>query len=74
MLSWGTNSLTGILAKQNDVAYQGVAIGTFARNLVKEVINKDDFYTNIDLINQGYLIAKKLVVENNGEINEDNIY
>ena len=74
MLSGGTNSLTGILADQNDVNYQGVAIGTFARNLVKDVINKDDFYSNLSLIKQGYLIAKKLVVENIGEINEDNIY
>jgi len=70
LLSGGTNSLTAVLADQTGVRFQGASLGTFARKLVKEIINKDDFYDNIELIKAGYLIAKKLVVENVGEINE----
>ena len=46
------------------------SIGTFARKIVKGVIDNDDFYNNKDLIKEGYLIAKDLVEKNIGEINE----
>jgi len=70
LLSGGTNSLTAVLADQCGVKFQGVSLGTFARKLVKDIINNDNFYENMELIKQGYLIAKKLVVENVGEVNE----
>jgi Fe-S-cluster-containing hydrogenase component 2 len=70
LLSGGTNSLTAVLADQCGVRFQGASLGTFARKLVKDVINNDSFYENHELIKQGYLIAKKLVVENIGEVNE----
>lgn len=70
LLSGGTNSLTAVLADQCGVRFQGASLGTFARKLVKDVINNDNFYENHELIKQGYLIAKKLVVENIGEVNE----
>lgn len=70
LLSGGTNSLTAVLADQCGVRFQGASLGTFARKLVKDVIKNDNFYDNIELIKQGYLIAKKLVVENVGEVNE----
>lgn len=70
LLSGGTNSLTAVLADQCGVRFQGASLGTFARKLVKDVIKNDSFYTNHELIKQGYLIAKKLVVENVGEVNE----
>lgn len=70
LLSGGTNSLTAVLADQCGVKFQGVSLGTFARKLVKDVINHENFYENEELIKQGYLIAKKLVVENIGEVNE----
>lgn len=70
LLSGGTNSLTAVLADQCGVRFQGASLGTFARKLVKDVINNPNFYSNEELIKQGYLIAKKLVVENIGEVNE----
>lgn len=70
LLSGGTNSLTAVLADQCGVKFQGASLGTFARKLVKDVINNESFYDNLELIKQGSLIAKKLVVENVGEVSE----
>jgi len=70
LLSGGTNSLTSTLADQCGVRFQGASLGTFARKIVKDVTNNDDFYNDYELINRGYLIAKELVVANIGEINE----
>ncbi len=70
LLSGGTNSLTAVLADQAGVKFQGASLGTFARKIVKEVIDNENFYNDIDGIKEGYLIAKKLVVANVGEINE----
>jgi hypothetical protein len=69
LLSGGTNSLTAELAKQTGVKFQGASLGTFARQIVKEIVEDKNFY-NKDLISKGYLIAKELVVANVGEINE----
>lgn len=70
LLSGGTNSLTTILADQCGVRFQGVSLGTYARKLVRHVVKSDDFYDNPELIYSGYLIAKKLVDANIGEVNE----
>jgi 4-hydroxy 2-oxovalerate aldolase len=70
LLSGGTNSLTAKLARQVGVRFQGASIGTFARQIVKEIVDDDDFYKNNELIKKGYLIAKDLVIANVGEINE----
>lgn len=70
LLSGGTNSLTTVLADQAGVRFQGSSLGTFARKIVKDVISNDDFYDNLEVIKSGYLIAKKLVLENIGEIHE----
>jgi len=70
LLSGGTNSLTAVLAKQAGVKFQGASLGTFARKIVKEIVQSKDFYNDIDNIKQGYLIARELVVANIGEINE----
>lgn len=67
LISGGTNSLTTALARQNNVKFQGVSIGTYARKIVKDIINQPDFYTNREIIRQGYLRAKKLVDANIGE-------
>ena len=69
LLSGGTNSLTTKLANQAGVRFQGSSIGTFARQIVKEIVDSDDFYNNI-MIEKGYLIARDLVVTSVGEINE----
>jgi ferredoxin len=70
LLSGGTNSLTAVLADQVGVKFQGASLGTFARKIVKEVIDNENFYNDINGIKEGYLIAKELVVANVGEINE----
>lgn len=70
LLSGGTNSLTGALARQAGVKFQGVSLGTFGRNLVKEALSCPGFYSNKEIVRKAYLAAKKLVVENVGEINE----
>lgn len=69
LLSGGTNSLTTVLAEQCGVKFQGASLGTFARKIVKDVVNNEGFYDNPALLKKGYLIARKLVVENIGEIN-----
>ena len=76
LMSGGTNSLTAKLAKQSNVDFQGVSIGTFARNLIykniKEKYGYEDkgFYTDMKNIKEAYHIAKTLVEANVGEINE----
>ena len=70
LLSGGTNSLTTVLADQCGVRFQGSSLGTFARKIVKEIVNNDEFYNNPELIKEGYLIAKKLVLANVGEVHE----
>jgi len=69
LLSGGTNSLTTKLANQSGVRFQGSSIGTFARQIVKDIIDSDNFY-DTKMIKKGYLIAKELVVTSVGEINE----
>ena len=43
-MSGGTNSLTSKLAKQSNVNFQGVSIGTFARNLIYKNIKENYDY------------------------------
>ncbi len=70
VLSGGTNSLSADLAIQADVRFQGVAVGTFARNLIykhiKDVYDYNDarFYKDLDNIREAYLIGKRLVDSN----------
>ena len=70
VLSGGTNTLTADLAVQGDVRFQGVAVGTFARNLIYDNIKSkysyedDSFYKDYDNIKEAYLIGKNLVDSN----------
>jgi len=68
LLSGGTNSLTAKLARKANVRFQGASLGTFARQIVKDIVDDNDFYTNKELIRKGYMIANELVVSNVGEI------
>ena len=70
LLSGGTNSLTKDLADKCNVRFQGVSLGTFARKIVKDIIENEAFYDDIEVIRKGYLIARELVVKNIGQINE----
>jgi len=76
LMSGGTNSLTSTLANQAGVRFQGISIGTYARNIIYRNINEkyryDDnqFYSDFSNINKAVLLAKKLVESNIGEISE----
>jgi hypothetical protein len=61
VLSGGTNSKTGLLAKQCGIAAHGVAIGSFARKIVKEFISNNNFYNSKSLIKKAVSVADKLI-------------
>lgn len=63
MVSGGTNSKTSNLAKLCEVGIDGVAIGSFARKIVKEYTQRDDFFENEEIFNKALLIVKNLVYE-----------
>lgn len=61
LASGGTNSKTRELAKMCGVDLNGVAVGSFARKIVKEFIDKDDLLQNTEEFNEAVNIAKLLV-------------
>ena len=61
ILSGGTNSKSTELAKTCDISVNGVAIGSYARKIVKEYIEKEDFLKNEKTFSKALLIAKNLV-------------
>ena len=67
LLSGGTNSLTTRLADMCGVLYNGVSIGTFARNLIKDIISEGGFLKDNDKIQNAITLADKLVTANIGE-------
>ena len=46
LISGGTNSKTAELANLCGINYNGIAIGSYARKIVKQYISRDDFYKN----------------------------
>lgn len=61
MLSGGTNSKTSELANMCGINYHGIAIGTFARKIVRKYIEREDFLTNKNVFNEAVEIASCLV-------------
>lgn len=61
MLSGGTNSKTADLAKMCGINYHGIAVGTYARKIVKKYIQREDFLTNERIFNEALRVAKNLV-------------
>ena len=64
LLSGGTNSKTGLLARQCGVNAHGVAIGSFARKLVKQYVTMEDFDSNTDVLREAVSVAEQLVRSN----------
>jgi len=64
LLSGGTNSKTGELAALCDVRVHGVAIGTFARNLVRDETSLPDFESNAGALARAVVKARRLVGAN----------
>ena len=61
MLSGGTNSKTAELARLCGINYWGIAIGSWARKIVKPYVTADDFWENDDAQKKAIKLAKELV-------------
>ncbi len=61
LLSGGTNSKSTELATLCGINAGGVAIGSFARKIVREYIDREDFLENEEIFNKALEIAKNLV-------------
>jgi len=70
VLSGGTNKLSKELANMCNVRVNGVAVGTYARDIVEKYVQNKNFYNNIDIIKKAYKDASKLVYANIGSIHE----
>lgn len=64
ILSGGTNALSKELSNQMEVRCNGVAIGTYARDIINDFVSQENFYTDINIIKKAYQIANKLVKDN----------
>ena len=60
-ISGGTNNKTTRMAKLFEIHAHGVAVGSFARKIIRKYIERDDFLVNKKVFNQAYKIAKQLV-------------
>lgn len=60
LISGGTNGKTVQLANMCDLRYDGVAIGSYARKIVKPYINRADFYAK-EVFEESLKLAKELV-------------
>ncbi len=61
MLSGGTNTKTTELARMCMIDYNAVAVGSYARKIVKKYIERPDFWTNEYVIEDAVNEAKVLV-------------
>ncbi len=61
MLSGGTNSKSTELARLCEISYHGVAVGSYARKIVREYVESPDFWTNPEIVNNALTFAKPLV-------------
>lgn len=61
VLSGGTNSKTTELAKMCEISYHGVAVGSYARKIVREYVESSEFWTNPEVVNKALVAAKQLV-------------
>jgi ferredoxin len=64
VLSGGTNSLSRELAEAAWVRCNGIAIGTFARDIVEDFVRDENFYSDVNTIKSAYDVAKSLVDKN----------
>jgi ferredoxin len=61
MLSGGTNGKTSELAKMCGISYNGIAVGSYARKIVKQYVERNDFWSNSQVIEDACEVAKQLV-------------
>ena len=60
MMSGGTNTKSTELTKMCGVKPHCLAVGSYARKIVKEYLERDDFYENEEVMEQAVKIAKNL--------------
>jgi len=58
--------LTANLAEQSNVKWQGVSLGTFARNIIKEELATPNFFNSDGAVTAALDKASKLVKANIG--------
>ncbi len=61
ILSGGTNSKTTELAKMCNINYNAVAVGSYARKIIKNYIERSDFWTNQTVIEDALDTIKPLI-------------
>ena len=61
MMSGGTNSKTAELAKMCGINYWGIAIGSWARKIVKPYLSQRDFWENAEAQKRAIQTAKELI-------------
>lgn len=61
LLSGGTNSKTAELANLCGVDFNGVGVGSYARKIVKEYIEREDFWSNEAIFEEASKIASNLI-------------
>jgi len=64
ILSGGTNALSKQLSKQAGVRCNGVAIGTYARDIIENLVSNENFYTDINIIKEAFKVSNQLVKTN----------
>lgn len=63
LISGGTNSKTAELTKMCDINANGISVGSYARKIVKQYTDRDDFLTNPAIFDKALEIAKDLVMK-----------
>ncbi len=63
VLSGGTNTKTLKLARLCGINYHGIAVGSYARKIVKEYITSPNFWIDKKLYNRALVIAKDFLAE-----------
>lgn len=61
LLSGGTNAKTTELARMCEISYCGVAVGSYARKIVKRYVDRPDFWTSPHVLHGALEIVKPLV-------------
>lgn len=62
-MSGGTNSKTAELAKLCEIPFDGIAIGSYARSLIREFIDNKNFWADKENIDKAVKIAKNLILK-----------
>lgn len=61
LLSGGTNALSRELSIKTNVRVNGIAIGTYARDIIEGFINRNDYFENENVMFDSFILAKNLV-------------